>query len=71
MRPGSAARHAGGPLGARGLLVGVGDPADLAATGWSHGNAGHALQAAATATPVVHWDRLVAGGAMGALSPSR
>ncbi len=70
VRPGLAARHAE-DLGARGLLVGVGDQADLTAAGRSHGNAGHALQAATTATPVVHWDRLVAEGAMGALDAPR
>jgi len=58
-------------LAGRGLLVGIGGPAPLDEAGRSHANAGHALEAASVAAPVVPWQRLVGEGAMAVLDPAR
>ena len=69
--PPSRATRLGETLGERGLLVGIGgaEPSDRA--GLSHASAGHALDAASEAAPVVSWDRLVGEGAMTVLEPTR
>jgi purine catabolism regulator len=58
-------------LGERGLLVGVGTPVPADEAARSHAHAGHALEAASAAAPVVPWERLVAEGAMAVLDQAR
>lgn len=58
-------------LGGLGLLVGIGDTVPIDEAALSHAHAGHALEAASVAAPVVAWERLVGEGAMAVLDPAR